>query len=713
MRKMHERVAVLSACALTACLATGADGVASVDGRSAAIEAATRAGSHPFGVDDMLAMDRIGDPQVSPDGKWVLFNVRVTDLAANKGRTDLWRIGVDGSGLLRLTDHEASDVNGRWTSDGSLVFLSSRPGADGKTSMQVWQVGAGGGEAKQLSAFPLDVTNLAVFPDGKRLLVTMDVYPDAATLAETAARDAEIEANPVKARVYESLLFRHWDTWEDGKRSHVFAWTIGGGEPLDLMRGMDADSPTHPFGGTEELAISPDGREVLFAAKDDGLSNAWTTNVDVWRVPSDGSERPARVSLGHGMDNVPSYSPDGNTIAWLSMARAGYEADRQCIVLLDRASGKLRNLTDAWDRSISEYSWAPDGNRIWAACDNLGNHSLFGVEVANGRVGVLVEKGYNTSPTEVGDSVLFLHDDLRSPAEIHLVQKGGTSPRALTHFNDEKVAAARMGAYEQFSFPGVKGDTVYGFLVEPADFDPAKKYPVAFLIHGGPQGSFGDHFHYRWNPQAHAGAGYAALMIDFHGSTGYGQAFTDAINQDWGGAPFEDLMKGLDFALAKFPFLDGSRVAALGASYGGYLINWIAGQTERFRCLVNHDGNLDERMAYFDTEELWFPEWDHGGTPWENPEHYARHNPIDHVGKWKTPMLVIHGGQDFRVVDTQGMSTFTALQRRGIPSKFVHFPDENHWVLKPENSRFWHQQVIGWLDRWLKGSGPLAASAAR
>jgi dipeptidyl aminopeptidase/acylaminoacyl peptidase len=285
--------------------------------------------------------------------------------------------------------------------------------------------------------------------------------------------------------------------------------------------------------------------------------------------------------------------------------------------------------------------------------------------------------------------------------------------RAVTKLNAEKIAAAKLGTYEQFSFPGAKNETVHGYVLKPVDFAAGKKYPVAFLIHGGPQGSFGDHFHYRWNPQAHAGAGYAALMIDFHGSTGYGQAFTDAINQDWGGAPFEDLMKGLDFALAKYSFLDGSRVGALGASYGGYMINWIAGQTDRFRCLVNHDGNLDERMAYFDTEELWFPEWDHGGTPWDDPEHYARHNPIDHVGKWKTPMLVIHGGQDFRVVETQGMSTFTALQRRGIPSRFVYFPDENHWVLKPQNSRFWHQQVIGWLDQWLKGAQPVAAAASR
>jgi dipeptidyl aminopeptidase/acylaminoacyl peptidase len=509
------------------------------------------------------------------------------------------------------------------------------------------------------------------------------------------------------------LLFRHWDTWEDGKRSHLFVWKAGTSEPVDLMRGMDADTPTRPFGGPEELAISPDGSEVLFAAKDDGRANAWTTNIDVWRVPADGSQRPARLSLGHGMDSAPSFSPDGKTIAYLSMARAGYEADRWRIVLHERATGVERVLTDAWDRSPGEYAWSRDGKRLYCAADDMGNHAIFAVDVASGQVGSMVSKGYNASPQDSAAGVVFLHDDLAAPAELHVAAPGGAPERAITHFNDERVAAARTGEYEQFSFEGAHGDTVYGFLVKPADFEPGKKYPVAFLIHGGPQGSFGDHFHYRWNPQAYAGAGYAAVMIDFHGSTGYGQAFTDAINGDWGGAPYEDLMKGLDHALATYGFLDADRVGALGASYGGYMINWIAGQTDRFRCLVNHDGNLDERMAYFDTEELWFPEWDHRGTPWENPEHFSKHNPIDHVGNWKTPMLVIHGALDYRVVDTQGMSTFTALQRRGIPSRFLYFPDENHWVLKPANSRFWHANVLGWLDRWLKAPGAVEAASAR
>jgi dipeptidyl aminopeptidase/acylaminoacyl peptidase len=661
--------------------------------------------SHPFSVHDMLAMDRISDPQVSPDGKSVLFNVRVTDLAANKGRTDLWVVGIDGRGLRRLTDHEAADVNGRWMPDGrSIVFLSGRSG-----SMQVWQAPAQGGKAKQLTDLPADVNGLVVFPDGKRLLLAVDVYPDltaADVIAATAARDAEAAANPVTGRVYTELLFRHWDSWEDGKRGHVFAWTIGGGAPVDLMRGMDADAPTRPFGGVEELAISPDGSEVLFTAKDEGAANAWLTNLDVWRVPSDGCSPPARLSTGQGSDTAPSYSPDGRTIAWLSMARPGYEADRQRIVLKERATGAERVLADAWDRSPSELTWSRDGRTLLCTADNRGNHTLFAIDVATGDVRTLFGEGSSSAPQDAGGRVVFGLDSLRSPVELHTlpfssVIQHPSTPTRITRINDARVEAARMGEYEQFSFIGAHGDTVYGYLVKPVDFDPSRKYPVAFLIHGGPQGSFDNHFHYRWNPQAYAGAGYAAVMVDFHGSTGYGQAFTDSIRGDWGGAPYEDLMKGLDAALARYPFLDGDRVGALGASYGGYMINWIAGQTDRFRCLVNHDGNLDERMAYFDTEELWFPEWEHG-LPWEDPEAYAKHNPVNHVANWKTPMFVIHGGQDFRVVETQGMATFTALQRRGVPSKFLYFPDENHWVLKPHNSRFWHENVLGWLDQWLK-----------
>jgi dipeptidyl aminopeptidase/acylaminoacyl peptidase len=390
-------------------------------------------------------------------------------------------------------------------------------------------------------------------------------------------------------------------------------------------------------------------------------------------------------------------------MAYLAMAKPGYESDRMRIVLRRWPGAAERILTESWDRSPSSICFSLDGKTIYTTATNLGQRSLFAVDINTGKVETIVKEGSIHSPGIAGSRIIFGMDTLRSPVEFHSVKSDGTDVRQITTINSEKVAAARMGDYEQFTFSGWNNEKVYCYVVKPIDFDAKKKYPVAFLIHGGPQGSFGNSFHYRWNPQAYTGAGYAAVMVDFHGSTGYGQAFCDSIRGDWGGKPLEDLQKGLAAALERYPWMDSNRVGALGASFGGYMINWIEGNwPDRFRCLVNHDGNLCERMAYFDTEELWFPEWDHLGTPWENPRYYEKHNPINFVKNWKTPMLVIHGGLDFRVADTQGLATFNALQRRNIPSKLLYFPDENHWVLKPANSILWHDTVIGWLDQWVK-----------
>jgi dipeptidyl aminopeptidase/acylaminoacyl peptidase len=402
-------------------------------------------------------------------------------------------------------------------------------------------------------------------------------------------------------------------------------------------------------------------------------------------------------------DTSPVFSPDGKTVAYRAMKVPGYEADRFHIMLRAWPSGPERELAAEWDRSPHELAWSANGKTLYATADNLGHASLFAIDLATGKARELIKDGTNTGISLAGDRVVVSHDGLAAPAEVATVKADGSDMKLITHLNAERLASVKMGEPEQFTFKGAKGKTVYGWLIKPAEFDAKKKYPVAFLIHGGPQGSFGNHFHYRWNPQAYAGHGYAAIMIDFTGSTGYGQDFSDAIKGDWGGRPFEDLQKGLAAALDKYSFLDGKRVCALGASYGAFMINWIAGAwPDRFRCLVAHDGNLDEQAAYFDTEELWFPEREHGGAPWENPAGYARHNPVNLVKNWKTPILVVHGGKDYRVVDTQGMSTFTAAQRRGVPSEFLYFPDENHWVLKPQNSIVWHDTVLGWLDRWTK-----------
>ncbi len=665
---------------------------------------AMAAETHPFTVHDMLAMDRISDPRVSPDGARVAFTVRATDLAANKGRTDLYLAGVDGSGVRRLTTSGAGDTQPRWSADGKAIyFVSTRSG-----SSQVWKIAVDGGEAEQVTRLPLDVDALEVAPGGAALVFSLAVFPGK-TIEETKAQLDAKEAAKATGMTFDRLFVRHWDTWSDGTRNHVFFYPLPGGPARDLMQAMDADCPTKPFGGSEDFTVSPDGRSVVFSAKDAGREEAWSTNFDLFEAPTDGSSAPRKITANPAWDGSPKFSPDGTSLAYMAMSRPGYESDRFTIVVRGRASGSERRIDlrvadgPFGDRSPADLAWSSDGRELYCTADNLGQHALFAIDVSSGKSRIVVGEGTleGVQPLPSG-RILYGMNSLLGPTELYTTARAGGDVKRVTHLNDARLAAARIGKPEQFSFVGANKEKVYGYIVYPVDFDPAKKYPVAFLVHGGPQGMFGNDFHYRWNPQAYAGAGYAAVMVDFHGSTGYGQEFTDAINGDWGGAPFEDLMKGLDFALAKYPFLDKDRMGALGASFGGYMINWIAGHTDRFKALVCHDGNMDERGAYFSTEELWFPEWEHGGTPWNSPEGFARHNPIDYVDRWKTPMLVIHGEKDYRVVYTEGLSTFTALQRQGVPSKLLIFPDENHWVLKPANSIQWHETVLAWLAQWLK-----------
>jgi dipeptidyl aminopeptidase/acylaminoacyl peptidase len=657
---------------------------------------------HPFGVRDLVAMDRISEPAVSPDGRRVVFTVSRLDLEANRRRMDLWLVGTDGSGLRRLTAPDSAASSPAWSGDGRWIYYqSSRSG-----SSQVWRIAAESGEAEAVTQLPVDIGAFRLSPDGKQLLVALDVFTECADLECTKARLAEQEKKGrASGRLYERLFIRHWDTWGDGRRSHLFAVPVAnGGAPVDLMKGMDADCPSKPFGGPEELAFTPDGRGVVFSANNSGREEAWSTNFDLFLAPTDGSAPPRNLTAANrAWDTAPSFSPDGRTLAYKKMQTPGYESDRFRIVLRPWPEGQERVLAEGWDRSAGELVWSRDGKTLYTTTDDLGHHRLFAIDVATGTARALVQEGHATSPGVAGDRLVISLDHFRSPAELYTVRPDGSDLKAITAINAERVAAVQFGEAEAFTFPGWHGETVHGWAVKPVGFAAGQRYPVAFLIHGGPQGSFGNDFHYRWNPQVYAGAGYAVVMVDFHGSTGYGQAFTDAIAGDWGGKPLEDLQKGLAAATDRFAWMDKDRVCALGASFGAYMVNWIAGSwPDRFRCLVTHDGNLDERIAYYDTEELWFPEHDHGGVPWEQPEGYVRHNPIDLVARWKTPTLVVHGGRDYRVVDTQGMSTFTALQRRGIPSAFLYFPDENHWVLKPQNSIQWHDSVLGWLARWLK-----------
>ena len=678
---------------------------------------------HPFGIHDMVRMQRLGSPVSSPDGHSIVFTVRTWDHATNKTTTNLWLTTPDGSRTRQLTSGTGrSDSSPAWSPDShTLAFVSNRGG-----SRQIWTISMDGGEASLLTNFPVDVDNLRWSPDGQYLALSAAVYPDA-DMEETAKRDKAKADNPVKAMKFDRLMIRHWDSWSDGKRNHVFVlpvkqdaatgtWTATGAA-RDLMKGIDADCPIKPFGGSDDFAWAPDSREIAYTAQL-GDDEAWSTDLNVYVVPVAGGPSRSITAANKATDTGPVYSPDGKTIAYRSMARPGFEADRYGIQLYDRASGKTRALAESWDRSAESIAWTPDSKSMLVVANEAARQKIFRVDAGTGTVQTVIDDGYNVgveilepanqpagrSQNEANPplQIVYGKDSLVAPLELWSARIDGSNARQITRFNDERMKLAQVATPGEFHFKGALGEKVQAWILKPVGFHEGKKYPLAFVIHGGPQGAIEDHFHYRWDLQAFAGAGYRVVAVNFHGSTGFGQAFTDSISGDWGGKPFEDLMKGLDHAIANYSWIDPDRVGALGASYGGWMINWINGHTNRFQCLVNHDGGFDEYANYFTTEELWFPEWEFKGTPWANPELYDKFSPSRYVAKWQTPTLVIHGANDFRLVDAEGIATFTALQRRGIPSQFLYFPDENHWVAKPKNSILWHDSVLDWLDRWLK-----------
>jgi dipeptidyl aminopeptidase/acylaminoacyl peptidase len=515
------------------------------------------------------------------------------------------------------------------------------------------------------------------------------------------------EKSKASGRTFDRVFIRHWDTWSDGTRSHLFSAAIGAdgtaGAPVDLSKSLDADVPSKPFGGDEEYTFSPDGSKLVFCARIAGRTEPWSTNFDLFEVPVDGSTAPTNLtSANPAWDSQPRFLKNGD-LAYLAMDRPTFEADRFHIVLRDARTGATRALTGKWDRSVDRLAVAADGRTLLANTDDIGQHSLYSIDTSSGTPRKLVGVGQVVEYSPAKNSVVYAFASAGAPPDLFVVPMSGGTPRRLTSANEDILGQRSMSEYEQFSFKGWNDETVYGYVMKPYDFKPGTRYPVAFVIHGGPQASFANDWSYRWNPQVWAGHGYGVIFIDFHGSPGYGQAFTDSISQDWGGKPLEDLQKGLAAALAKYDWLDGNNACAAGASYGGFMINWIAGNwPERFKCLVNHDGIFDQRSMYYSTEELWFNEWENGGPYFEKPQNYEKFTPSAFVAKWKAPMLVIHGEQDFRVPLEQGIATFTALQRRGIESRLLVFPNENHWVLKPNNSLLWHKTVFDWIDAHLK-----------
>ncbi|MGZ3181767.1 MAG: prolyl oligopeptidase family serine peptidase [Telluria sp.] len=665
---------------------------------AAALLAANAVAAAPrgFTVEDLATMERVGSPALSPDGSRVVYTVRTVDLEKNRGHFDLWMVDQRAAKPVpvQLTSDAASSTDPEWSPQGDAVYFL-RGG-------QLWRMPAAGGAAAKVTELPVDVENYRLAPTGDRVALSLSVFRDCVDLACTHARLEAKEKNKATGMVFDRMFVRHWDTWADGRTNVLFSAPIDAaghaGTPVSLSGALDGDVPSKPFGDHDEYRFSPDGKTVVFSVRIAGKTEPWSTNFDLYTVPAAGGTPQNLTAANLAWDTKGSYSPDGKTLAYLAMARPGFEADRFQIMLLDVATGKARKLAAGWDRSAGDLRWTADGKTLVTDALDLGQHKLFAVDVASGKVTSLTDQGSIGGYDVRGDEVAYTLSSLSSDAQLY-VQKLGAKPVQLTWQNAAKVADVKWGQYEQFSFKGAKGDTVYGYVMKPWNFEAGRKYPIAFLVHGGPQGSFGNGWSYRWNPQVYAGAGYGSVFIDFHGSVGYGQKFTDEISGDWGGAPLEDLKKGMAAAVAKFPWLDRGRACALGASYGGYMMNWIEGNwPDGFRCIVNHDGVFDIRGMAYGSEELWFTEWEYGGPYYKAIKGHEKFNPVNYVEKWKTPMLVVQGDQDFRIPTAQGLSTFTALQKRGIESKLLVFPNENHWVLKPANSIQWHHLVLDWLN---------------
>ena len=659
---------------------------------------ATPAAARQLTIADVTMLTRVGAPSMSRDGHWLVYAQRETDLAADRGRYDLYRLDLTQANAVpvRLAADPQLDENDPQVV-GNTVYFSADDA--------IWSVPVTGGTPRRLTTFKGGFGGFKVAPTGDRLVVCADRLPGAPTLEPPLAKKA---ADAGSGRSYDRLFVRHWDSWADGTRSQLYVLPVtatgapGNGRPV--MGALIGDTPSKPFGGGEEVNWSPDGRTLYFALREAGRIEPTSTNLDIFAVPADGSTPPVNLTdANDATDTQPAVSPDGRKLAYLAMRRPGYEADRYVLTVRDLASGAVVSVTERWDRSIGSLQWAPDSRSLYVTAEDTQENPLWRVDAASGQVTRLTQQG-NVSAVAVGPrGTVVAMNSLIAPDDFYRVADSG-APQRLTSVNAAKLAGIEMPTVERFSFKGANNDTVHGYAVRPAGM--TGKLPIAYMVHGGPQGSSNNSWSYRWNPAVFAGAGFGLVAVDFHGSTGYGQGFTDAIRDNWGGWPLEDLQKGLAAATATFNWLDADNACALGASYGGYMMNWIEGRwPDRFKCIVQHDGVFDARAMAYETEELWFDEWEHGGKAYfEDPQAFEKWNPVNYVTRWKTPQLVITSEKDFRIPYTQGLAAFTALQRRDVPSKLLVFPNENHWVLKPRNSRQWYGEVIGWMDRWTKGA---------
>jgi dipeptidyl aminopeptidase/acylaminoacyl peptidase len=706
----------------------------------------------PMTFEDMMKMKRLGETAVSPDGKWLAYSVTTVDLNQNTKTAELWVQAIapssgTGSDPQRMAVAQPGDGGPQFAPLGNrILFLSGREGGQ-----QVWladfdaATGATS-NAKKLTAISTEADNALWSPDGKSIVFTSAVYPDCAAVTTAdfdagnkcnADRDAALAASKVKAQVFTHLLYRHWNHYTGDKRSHLLLVSVESGAMRDLTPNDPHDVPPFSLGGGGGFAFAQDSKELAFTENLDP-EPAISTNADIFTLDlTNAAAKPVKVSTSPGGDFSPAYSPDGKYLAWRSEARAGYEADKFRLVLYDRSAKTIKDLLPKLDNWVDEFAWGQSSQQIVFTSGTRGeaNVYLIGLQhdtamrithsgefsdlhliaipdrpgmVEKGGVGAIVAAMMRVDrPSEV--ALIGMGDTIESMTDQPGVSADNGSPvRDVAHLNQSLLAQLDLPAMESFWFTAADKTKLQGFIIRPPGFDSAKKYPVKFLIHGGPQGNWGDAWSYRWNPELFAANGYVVVMINPRGSTGYGQAIVDGVNGDWGGKPFTDLMTGLDYAEQHYSFIDKTRECALGASYGGYMANWVLGHTDRFKCIVTHDGMFNPESAYGSTEEMWFNEWEFKGHPWdyygkpdsENP--FRKWAPMLAAKNFKTPTLVVHGQLDYRLDVSEGFQLFDTLQRLKVPSKMLYFPDEGHWVMKPQNSQFWYKTVNDWVDEWTK-----------
>jgi dipeptidyl aminopeptidase/acylaminoacyl peptidase len=661
----------------------------------------------PLEIEDMFRIKRVTDPQLSPDARWIAYVVTEVNKTENKSNSDLYLISSKGGEPKRLTTSSGSDANPRWSPDSkTIAFVSTRSG-DG----QIWLIDIYGGEARQLTKLSTGASNPMWSPDGKMIAFVSSVYPEFSDKPFKESEELnkkknyEKENSKVKARIFTKLLYRHWNAWVDDKRQHIFVMSIDNGETKNITPGDRDGVPTSStFSEGDDFAFSPDGKEIAYTATP-AENEAWNTNHDIYTVSIDGANR-KQLTANPAADGFPRYSSDGKYIAYRAQQVPGFEADRWQLILYNRKSGKTESYTEKFDASVQEYCWTSDCNNIFWTSEEKANQPIFSISLKDKIINKVIDGGTNgdINISSDGKMLVFSKHTLSRPADIYTATSDGKNVTKLTTLNDNFFANILMNDAESITFSGAGGTPIQSWLIKPPHLDPNKKYPLVYIVHGGPQNAWANGWHYRWNAQLWAAQGYVVMAPNARGSTGFGQKFVNEISGDWGGKPYEDLMKGVEY-VEKLSYVDKDRMAAAGASYGGYMMNWFATHTGKFKTLITHAGVFNFISMYGTTEEVWFDEWDHSGTPWDKPEEYNKFSPhayAKNLLKYKTPTLIIHNELDFRVPVSEGMQLFTTLQRMGIPSKFLYFPDEGHGVLKPQNSELWHKTVFDWLGKYLK-----------